>query len=512
VTARAVALAALLLAPATARSHVGSPNVFFEGNAGPHALRVVIRPPATLPGVAQADVRLADADVTAISLRPVFAGAGPEGAPPAVDARPVAGDSRLWNASFWLLRRGSYGVEIALESPRGGGRATVPLQAAALARPEMPPALGALLVALGALLLAFGAALAGAAAREAALPAGATPSARDRQRGRRAASVAALGLAAALYAGKLRWDQMDDAFGSALARPIPVEASVTSDGSLHRLRLAPGADSPPSYGWDTLVTDHGKLLHLFLLREPDLDAFAHLHPVRSARRTFEGIVPPLPEGSYQLYGELTYEDGSTETLVGKVALPAPPDYVAQADEIPGSEVWCLSPAAKLPDSAAPNALDFDDSWHVRREVPAPASATSFESALPGGRRMRLETGETLVADRDTSLRVRVFGEASDAVLLDPYLGMLGHAVVRRDDGAVFTHLHPIGTISMAAADVLARRDGDAEPLPARAVEPASEVVFPYAFPQPGVYRIWVQIRTGPRVLTGVFDVRVAASG
>jgi hypothetical protein len=305
---------------------------------------------------------------------------------------------------------------------------------------------------------------------------------------------------------------MDAAFGNALARPSPVEASVTSEGALHRLRLVPGADAAPSYGWDTLVTDHGKLLHLFLLREPALDAFAHLHPVRSARRAFEGIVPPLPEGSYQLYGELTYEDGSTETLVGNVRLPAPPEFVAQAQETPGSEVWCLSPAARLADAAAPTALDFDDSWHVRREVAAAESATSFESALPGGRRMRLETAEALVADRDTSLRVRVLAGESEALLLDPYMGMLGHAVVRRDDGAVFTHLHPIGTISMAAADVLARRDGDAKPLPARAVEPASEVVFPYAFPQPGAYRIWVQVRTGPRVLTGVFDVRVAARG
>jgi hypothetical protein len=509
-TARSLALAALLLAPATAASHVGSPNVFFEGNAGPHALRVVIRPPATLPGVAQADLRIADADVTAVSLRPVFAGAGPEGAPPAATARRVAGDTRLWNASFWLLRSGSYGVEIALESARGGGRATVPLQAAALARPELPPALGALLVALGAALFAFGAAIAGAAAREAALPAGTTPSRGDRRRGRRAAAVAALALAAAVYAGKLRWDQMDRAFANALARPIPVEASVTSEAALHRLRLVPAADSAPSYGWDTLVTDHGKLLHLFLLREPDLDAFAHLHPLRSARRTFEGIVPPLPEGSYRLYGELTYEDGSTETLVGAVRLPAPPDFVAQADELPGSEAWCLSPATKLPDSAAPSALDYDDSWHMRREVPAAAGATSLESALPGDRRMRLETSGTLVADRDTSLRVQVLDGASEALLLDPYMGMLGHVVVRRDDGAVFTHLHPIGTISMAAADVLARRDGDTQPLPARAVEPASEVVFPYAFPQPGAYRIWVQVRTGPRVLTGVFDVRVAA--
>jgi hypothetical protein len=91
------------------------------------------------------------------------------------------------------------------------------------------------------------------------------------------------------------------------------------------------------------------------------------------------------------------------------------------------------------------------------------------------------------------------------------MGMLGHAVLRRSDGTVFTHLHPSGTISMAAAEMLARRDGTSAPMAAPSNAVAREVEFPYAFPRAGDYRMWVQVRTGGRVLTGVFDVRVAAS-
>ena len=126
--------------------------------------------------------------------------------------------------------------------------------------------------------------------------------------------------------------------------------------------------------------------------------------------------------------------------------------------------------------------------------------------------MEFQTPGELVADRDTSLRFAAFGADGQPLPLEPYMGMLGHAVLRRSDGAVFTHLHPSGTISMAAAEMLARRDGTTSPMPLAGKATARSVEFPYAFPQPGDYRMWVQIRSGGRVLTGVFDVRVRATG
>jgi hypothetical protein len=48
-----IAVVALALAPARADAHVGSPDVFFEGDAGPYRLFVTVRTPDVIPGIAQ---------------------------------------------------------------------------------------------------------------------------------------------------------------------------------------------------------------------------------------------------------------------------------------------------------------------------------------------------------------------------------------------------------------------------------------------------------------------------
>jgi len=46
----------LLFSPA-AQAHVGSPDIYAEGAAGPYRLLVTVRPPLVIPGVAEIEVR-----------------------------------------------------------------------------------------------------------------------------------------------------------------------------------------------------------------------------------------------------------------------------------------------------------------------------------------------------------------------------------------------------------------------------------------------------------------------
>ena len=62
---------ALLLSTLTAYAHIGSPDVYAEGQAGPYKLSVVVRPPLVIPGVADIKVRAETPDRKSTRLTPV---------------------------------------------------------------------------------------------------------------------------------------------------------------------------------------------------------------------------------------------------------------------------------------------------------------------------------------------------------------------------------------------------------------------------------------------------------
>ena len=103
--------------------------------------------------------------------------------------------------------------------------------------------------------------------------------------------------------------------------------------------------------------------------------------------------------------------------------------------------------------------------------------------------------------------------------IEPYMGMAGHAEFVSSDMSVFAHIHPAGSVSMAALELAnaspaagaAAVDGRAPngmamPMATRPLE--SEVSFPYGFPKAGEYRIFVQVKRAGHVETGAFDSHV----
>jgi Na+-transporting methylmalonyl-CoA/oxaloacetate decarboxylase gamma subunit len=472
---RSVLFVLLLAAPA--RAHVGSPDVFFDGDAGPYPVRVIIRPPDVIPGLAEITVRMRDGrKAEAVTVQPIQWQAGPRGAPPPDAAQPVPGAPATWAAQLWLMTSSSYSVRVHVEGSAGQGTVHVPVTAVPVRILGMSRGMGVVLACLGLFLFAGAVSIVGAAVRESVLAPGEAPDARRRNRARVITVVTALLLAWALWGGKGWWDNVEAGVRGNLFKPFRVRTEARLAAGRPVLRVA--IDDERQQDSTPFTPDHGKLMHLFLLREPGLDAFAHVHPVASNQREFVATLPPLPAGTYRLYADVVHESGFPQTLVDKVTVPA--------------------------SSTAGPPSDPDDSWHV-----AQGSGTR-ESPVEGGGTM-LWHREPLKAGRETDLRFELRGPDGRLAPIEPYMGMQGHAVITRDDGQVFVHLHPMGSINMAAQQLFERETG----MPGmdhsmRGEYGASSTVsFPYEFPRPGRYRIWVQVKSGGQVRTGVFDAAVS---
>ena len=65
-----------------AMAHVGSPDVYFTGKAGPYSVMVVVRPPGVIPGRAQVLVQVRE-PVQRVTVQPVFWETSTGGAPDA---------------------------------------------------------------------------------------------------------------------------------------------------------------------------------------------------------------------------------------------------------------------------------------------------------------------------------------------------------------------------------------------------------------------------------------------
>jgi hypothetical protein len=486
---RAARVALTLAMAVVLSAHVGSPDVYWSGKAGPYPVDVVVRPPQVVPGIAEILVRAPEAGVERVTVRPVYWRAGSRGAPSADEARPVENAPGMYGGRLWLMAGGSYSVHVGVEGRAGQGIAVVPVAAVATGQLQLSGGLRILLAILGTLLVAGIVTAVYAAAGESQVPPGETMPPTRRRRARVAASIAA-GIVGLLVLGGAKWWNAEaTAYKSTLYTPLRTQVVVRDSGGAPTITLSVVDTNFREGRVSALMRDHGRIAHLFLVRVDTEGVLAHLHPEQVEFGTLRGPLPPLPAGRYRLFADVVHETGFQRTFVDSVTLAAPL-------------------------AASASHLDRDDAWFT-----GPLSALS--SAAPLGDRITLAwAGDSQpVVGRTGVLRFTLHQPSGESVMVEPYLGMTGHAVVMRDDGKVYVHLHPSGTSAMASSLAFSIRDrGDTTPdgrlrigsgeMGATSTQPLREISFPYAFPSPGHYRVWVQLRIRDSVRTAGFEVAV----
>jgi hypothetical protein len=457
--------------------------VYFEGTAGPYRVLVVIRPPTVVPGVAQIQVRnLGKAgDISRIEILPLtMQGPGASLAPRPDKMQLSSDDPRLYSGSLWLMLRGSWKVQINIDGKAGKGEVGVPVSAVSMTAARMQPAIGTFLGAFGLLLVVAMIGIVRSANGQAMVPARETiPPSLERRSMQRAAFAGGV-IVIGLVGGYLWWGFEARANELMVYRIPQLKASLSGEKLQVHLEN-PNERSFLAPYWEVfwaqkitaadLVADHGHLMHLFLVRTPDMKSFWHLHPETSNYQDFTAALPQVPAGHYQIYADIVHATGFPETQVGTIDIPAGPGQPLRGDDS-GGEFTATGQVAQLSDG-------YRMVWE--------RDATPFRAQQPVVFRFRIE-------DKN----------GKPATDLETYMGMAGHAVFMSDDGKVFAHVHPEGSISMAALNMAqASPDMTGMKMPV-----GPEVSFPYGFPRPGNYHLFVQVKRAGRVETGAFVARV----
>ncbi|RFS17141.1 hypothetical protein [Emticicia sp. C21] len=520
-------------------AHIGSAGIVQEGKAGNYQVQVYVEPPDVIPGVAKVSVSVDGTDIESVKLSPIYYWTGDEGSPKEDEALPVAGESGRFEGKIWLMESGAASVKIVINGKRGKGETLIPIAAIATAKRDLPKSLGWILAGLALLLVGIMTTIIGASTSDSLLKPGIEG---DKKTNRRKVVGSTVGLSFCgllLFIGNNWWGSISKDYREQyMFRPYTATSTIKIENAQRVLNFKIDSNSLERRWTSYVIPDHGKLMHLFLVRQGTLDAFAHLHPVRKDTITFEAPLPNLPAGKYLVYADILRFHGLQYTIADTVDIPALKISAESFEKQTG---------------------DSDDTYVVTNPINNKASVTQdagisicgtpgVKTALPDGSSIIWEEkpNQTLKAGQVYDLKFSVMSPDGKPAELQTYLGMMGHAAILKEDGSVYIHLHPNGTFSATAQQVMEKRIGEKtnpsprldnakrfrdsvdnvllqlQALPEAERDRAlmggmvhqttghhdGSVSFPYVFPSAGNYRIWLQVKRNGKILTGAFDARV----
>jgi hypothetical protein len=477
-------------APFRAHAHVGSKDVYEQVDAGPYKLFVTIRTPIVIPGVASIEARSSGATVKSIRITPLPITGEASKHPPTSDPMTNStADPAFFTGSIWMMASGSWQVRFEVAGDAGDQVVSVPVPAVALSTLKMQHGLGITLGILGLFLVVSMAGIVAAAVRDARLEPGAIPSPNRRRRAILATAGSLVVMALLIWGGATWWSVEAASYALDVYRPMSVTPALTGNTLDLNVQSYDGGKERSSRSNKDFLPDHGHLMHLYAIREPEMDAVFHLHPELASAGDFRIALPAMPAGTYKLYGDIVHANGFPETLVSTIAVPV---------DMPGASLG--------PDDA--------------QGSPLPLSQGQLGNSykLPDGYIMVWDRPSTITANTAYAFRFHLLDAAGrPAIDVQPYMGMAGHAAFVKTDGAVFAHTHPEGSAAMAALMLAngSKENDESDHHGAMNMDTgthskplSSTVEFPYGFPSSGRYRIFIQMKQSATIETGAFDVIV----
>jgi hypothetical protein len=465
---------------------------------------VTVRVPQVIPGVAEIQVRAESKDVHSIQVVPLrLTGQGSSVAPIPDLAQQSKDDPQFFTGTLWLMEDGALQVRVLVDGDHGKGELSVPVPSfAQTVLPMQKPLEGAMIVLL--LVLTIGiVSIVGAGAREAKLDPGAEVPRANSRRARTVMIITAIVVVGIVYLGRSWWDAEAFDYQRNVNYYTPPRAVTKLENGNRLIITAAGNDPNWNRNVDMaqVIPDHGHLMHLFLISDDAMNSMFHLHPDRIEDGVFSANVRLIPSGHYKIFADIVDRRGFPWTLVGEFDLPTTTE-----------------------DCTAHCLLGSDDSAWIGPPITSASAAANFTIAQTsdGGKIIWNRPSGPLKSGVAMEFKFNVQDKNGKPVTdMEPYMGMAGHAEFVRSDMSVFAHVHPSGSVSMAALELAqqglptvslaaqgAATGGMAMDMPMVSGPLPPVFSFPYGFPKPGDYRIFVQIKRAGQVQTAAFDAHV----
>ncbi len=516
-------------------AHIGSAGVVHEGKAGNYSVQVYVEPPDVIPGTAKVSVMVDGIDIKSVKMSPIYYWTGDEGSPRSDEG--MMTEAGKYEGKIWLMENGAASVKIIIEGARGKGEVLVPIAALSTAQRQLPSSLGWILAGLALLLVGIMTTIIGASTGDSLLKVGESENNSTKKRRIVGSTIGASFCGLLLFGGNMWWNAETADYQRNIYRPYTATSSISLRNGQRILNFKIDSASVNGRSLSFIIPDHGKLMHMFLVKEGSMEVFAHLHPSRKDTLTFEAPLPNMPAGKYLIFADVLRYHSLQNTIADTVEIPQTPK-VNVMPTLTG---------------------DSDDTFVVTNALNKTANSVVDESITicgTPGVKTKLQDGSSIIweekpnqklmAGKVYNLKFSVLAPDGKPANLQTYLGMMGHAAVIKDDASVYIHLHPNGTYSSTAVQVLQKRIDETSNkrpnltnakkfrdsvdnvlanlqsmseaerdklLMGNMLHEANghhggQVTFPYVFPKAGHYRIWLQVKREDKILTGVFDANV----
>jgi len=469
---------------------IGHNNVVFEGKAGDIPIRVFVKLPGVVPGLADISIKVLADDIQKVTVQPNKKDKDRKSKSPPPDiANPIKGEKNIFSSQLWLMDYGSYSLDIRLYQDQIVHRASIPVNSISSRVLEMNQGTTILLSALLSLLF-FGAInIIRIAYKDSTQPPGDHPTHGKIIKSYMVTGVSLIILSAILYGGNSWWKTIDTAYQNNIFQTLENKVEILDNGKEKFLSIEIVDELWKQSRMTDIIPDHGKIMHIYLISE-DYESLAHLHPSRTDNNDiFIVKMPPVNFGKYYLFMDITHETGFSHTMTNNLIYTK--ENIFSSNSIKNIE------------------RDKDDSWILN----------SNENRITWkNKKHSYKSGDNI------DLEFQVMNEGTPAVL-EPYISMGGHAALLKKDQTVFVHIHPIGTISMASQEMfqenyiqnIVDQDdicffgfvNDSTENYFNNISPNGEVSFPAInLENKGEYGLWVQVKSAGEVITQKFDFEI----